>query len=306
MFHLELFRIRAFAAGNLAALLAAMGRGGLQFILIIWLQGIWLPRARLRLLADAALGRHLHAAADRRASSSPAPASGWLSDRFGARPFATGGMLVAALSFVPPDRAAGELLVRLVRADPAAERDRHGPLRVAEQRRRDELAAADAARRRRRDARHVHELGQRALDRRLLHADDRRARRPACRTRCRPAWSRTACPPPTPPASRTCRRSRRCSRRSSATTRWRRCSARTCCTRCRRRRRHVLTGRSFFPHLISKPFHTALVYAFVLRDRRLPRRRGRLAAARRQVPPRGGEPAGGPRPSSRRWRRQVA
>src|SRR5438552_10031067 len=43
MFHLELFRIRAFAAGNLAALLAAIGRGGLQFILIIWLQGIWLP-----------------------------------------------------------------------------------------------------------------------------------------------------------------------------------------------------------------------------------------------------------------------
>ena len=43
MFHIELFRIRAFAAGNLAALLAAMGRGGLQFILIIWLQGIWLP-----------------------------------------------------------------------------------------------------------------------------------------------------------------------------------------------------------------------------------------------------------------------
>src|SRR6185436_10628441 len=44
MFHLELFRIRAFAAGNVAALLSAMGRGGLQFILIIWLQGIWLPR----------------------------------------------------------------------------------------------------------------------------------------------------------------------------------------------------------------------------------------------------------------------
>ena len=44
MFQLELFRIRAFAAGNLAALLAAMGRGGLQFILIIWLQGIWLPQ----------------------------------------------------------------------------------------------------------------------------------------------------------------------------------------------------------------------------------------------------------------------
>jgi hypothetical protein len=43
MFSLGLFPIQAFAAGNLAALLAAIGRGGLRFILIIWLQGIWLP-----------------------------------------------------------------------------------------------------------------------------------------------------------------------------------------------------------------------------------------------------------------------
>ena len=43
MFHLRLFRIRAFAPGNLAGLLASIGRGGLQFMLIIWLQGIWLP-----------------------------------------------------------------------------------------------------------------------------------------------------------------------------------------------------------------------------------------------------------------------
>ena len=43
MFDLSLFRIRAFTAGNIANLLAALGRGGLQFILIIWLQGIWLP-----------------------------------------------------------------------------------------------------------------------------------------------------------------------------------------------------------------------------------------------------------------------
>src|ERR1700710_1917092 len=43
MFHLDLFRIRAFTAGNIASLLSALGRGGLQFILIIWLQGIWLP-----------------------------------------------------------------------------------------------------------------------------------------------------------------------------------------------------------------------------------------------------------------------
>ena len=44
MFHLELFRVRAFTFGNLASLLAGLGRGGLMFILIIWLQGIWLPR----------------------------------------------------------------------------------------------------------------------------------------------------------------------------------------------------------------------------------------------------------------------
>jgi MFS family permease len=98
MFHLHLFRIRAFAAGNLAALLAAMARGGLQFILIIWLQGIWLPEhgydfARTPLWAGIymlplILGLLV-----------AGPASGWLSDRFGARPFATGGVLVAATSF---------------------------------------------------------------------------------------------------------------------------------------------------------------------------------------------------------------
>ena len=44
MFRLRLFRIRAFTAGNLASLLGALSRGGLQFMLIIWLQGIWLPQ----------------------------------------------------------------------------------------------------------------------------------------------------------------------------------------------------------------------------------------------------------------------
>ena len=99
MFHLDLFRIRAFAAGNVASLLAAMGRGGLQFILIIWLQGIWLPEhgydfAQTPLWAGIymlpLIGGFLVAG----------PASGYLSDHFGARPFATGGMLVAAVSFL--------------------------------------------------------------------------------------------------------------------------------------------------------------------------------------------------------------
>src|SRR6266496_2067104 len=43
MFQLSLFRIQAFTAGNLAGLATSIARGGLQFVLIIWLQGIWLP-----------------------------------------------------------------------------------------------------------------------------------------------------------------------------------------------------------------------------------------------------------------------
>ncbi|MBV9411571.1 MAG: MFS transporter, partial [Acidimicrobiia bacterium] len=93
-----LFRIRAFAAGNLAGLLAAIGRGGLQFMLIIWLQGIWLPLhgysfERTPLWAGIYMlpitGGFLIAG----------PLSGYLSDRYGARPFATGGMLLSALTF---------------------------------------------------------------------------------------------------------------------------------------------------------------------------------------------------------------
>ena len=98
MFDLRLFRIRAFAAGNIAGLMAAIGRGGLQFMLIIWLQGIWLPLhgysfERTPLWAGIYMlpitGGFLLAG----------PISGWLSDRYGARPFATGGMLLTAASF---------------------------------------------------------------------------------------------------------------------------------------------------------------------------------------------------------------
>jgi MFS family permease len=99
MFRLDLFRIRPFSAGNVASLLAGLGRGGLMFILIIWLQGIYLPMhgysfERTPLWAGIAMlpltvGFLI-----------AGPLSGWLSDKFGARPFATGGMIVAAVSFV--------------------------------------------------------------------------------------------------------------------------------------------------------------------------------------------------------------
>ena len=69
MFRLTLFRIRAFTAGNVASFLASLSRGGLMFMLIIWLQGIWLPLHGYSFAADAAVGRHLHDPAHRR----PAP-----------------------------------------------------------------------------------------------------------------------------------------------------------------------------------------------------------------------------------------
>ena len=99
MFHLGLFRIRAFTAGNLASLLAALGRGGLQFILIIWLQGIWLPRHGYG-FTRTPLWAGIYMLPLTIGFLIAGPLSGWASDRFGARTFATGGMLLAAGTFV--------------------------------------------------------------------------------------------------------------------------------------------------------------------------------------------------------------
>jgi MFS family permease len=98
MFRLPLFRIRAFTAGNIASLLSALGRGGLQFILIIWLQGIWLPEHGFS-FERTPLWAGIYMLPLTAGFLLAAPISGILSDRFGARPFATGGMIVAAASF---------------------------------------------------------------------------------------------------------------------------------------------------------------------------------------------------------------
>jgi MFS family permease len=101
MLDLRLFKQRSFVAGNVASLLGAIGRGGLQFMLVIWLQGIWLPLhgydfadtplwagiAMLPLLAGFLLA---------------GPVSGVLSDRYGARRFAVAGPLLAAGSLALP------------------------------------------------------------------------------------------------------------------------------------------------------------------------------------------------------------
>jgi MFS family permease len=99
MFRLSLFRIRAFSAGSISTLLAAVGRGGLMFTMVIWLQGIWLPLhgfsfSRTPLWAGIAL---LPLTAGFLLAG---PLCGFLSDRYGARPFTVGGMLGASASFL--------------------------------------------------------------------------------------------------------------------------------------------------------------------------------------------------------------
>jgi MFS family permease len=99
MFHLGLLRVRAFAAGCAAALAAAVARGGLQFMLIIWLQGIWLPLHGYD-YSDTPLWAGIFMLPLSAGFLVAGPISGYLSDRFGPRAFATGGMAVFGASFV--------------------------------------------------------------------------------------------------------------------------------------------------------------------------------------------------------------
>ena len=98
MFDLRLFYIRAFSAGNMAGLLSAIARGGLQFMLIMWLQGIWLPLHGYA-FADTPLWAGIYMLPTTVGFLAAGPLSGHLSDRYGARPFATAGMVLAAISF---------------------------------------------------------------------------------------------------------------------------------------------------------------------------------------------------------------
>ncbi|MGH3794159.1 MAG: MFS transporter [Pseudonocardiaceae bacterium] len=98
MFDLGLFRIRAFAFGNVATLMSALSRGGLQFMLIIWLQGIWLPLHGYD-YEKTPLWSAIYMVPLTIGFLGAAPVSGWLSDRFGARAFATGGLVIVALTF---------------------------------------------------------------------------------------------------------------------------------------------------------------------------------------------------------------
>src|SRR5208282_404196 len=90
MFRLPLFRIRAFTAGNIATLLASLARGGLMFMLIIWLQGIWLPEHGFS-FADTPLWAGIYLLPLSVGFLISGPLAGRLADRYGARPFATAG-----------------------------------------------------------------------------------------------------------------------------------------------------------------------------------------------------------------------
>ncbi|MFJ7214054.1 MFS transporter [Amycolatopsis sp. NPDC098790] len=99
MFQLSLFKIRAFAAGNVAALLTSVARGGMQFMLIIWLQGIWLPLHGYD-YERTPLWAGIYMLPLTVGFLIAGPVSGYLSDRFGARLFSTGGLLLVAAAFL--------------------------------------------------------------------------------------------------------------------------------------------------------------------------------------------------------------
>jgi MFS family permease len=99
MFRLGLFKIREFTAGNVAGLLVSIARGGIQFMLIIWLQGIWLPLHGYT-YDQTPLWAGIFLLPMTAGFLISGPTSGILSDRFGTRGIATAGMAVFASSFI--------------------------------------------------------------------------------------------------------------------------------------------------------------------------------------------------------------
>ena len=99
MFEMRLFRIRPYAMANLAGLMAAIGRGGMQFMLIIWLQGIWLPLHGYS-YSDTPLWAGIYLLPLTVGFLVAGPLSGALSDKFGARWFSSMGMLIVTATFI--------------------------------------------------------------------------------------------------------------------------------------------------------------------------------------------------------------
>src|SRR6202011_5250849 len=99
LFHLELFKIRMFAAGNVSGFLASMARGGLPFMLVIWLQGVWLPLHGYS-FEETPLWAGIYMLPLMAGFIVMGPLSGYLSDRFGPRLFSTLGILIQVFAFI--------------------------------------------------------------------------------------------------------------------------------------------------------------------------------------------------------------
>jgi MFS family permease len=99
MFRLDLFKIRSFSAGNLATFLSSMSRGGVMIMLIVLLQGIWLPLHGFS-YEDAPFWAGIYMIPMTLGVALTGPISGWLSDKHGARTFATVGMIITGLTFL--------------------------------------------------------------------------------------------------------------------------------------------------------------------------------------------------------------
>ncbi len=174
LFTLSLFANRRFTLGNIANLLGSLGRGGLQFMLIIWLQGIWLPQHGYS-FEETPLWAGIYMLPLTVGFLIAAPISGVLCDRFGARWFSTGGLLLSAVSFLlmlylPINFGYVPFAVILLV-------NGLGMGLFASPNRADIMNSlpADVPRRRGRHDRDVPERGDGALDRLLLQPDDRRA-----------------------------------------------------------------------------------------------------------------------------------
>ena len=99
MFRLDLFKIKMFTYANAAALLNALGRGGMMFMLILLLQGIWLPLNGYS-YASTPFWAGIYMLPLTAGVIIMGPISGWLSDKYGPRWIATIGMIITTLSFL--------------------------------------------------------------------------------------------------------------------------------------------------------------------------------------------------------------
>ncbi len=99
MFRLPLFKIRAFSGGSVATFLSALSRGGLMFMLILWLQGIWLPIHGYS-FSDTPLWAGIFMLPLSAGFLIAGPISGRLADHYGARPFTFGGMILSAIGLL--------------------------------------------------------------------------------------------------------------------------------------------------------------------------------------------------------------